>query len=90
VDLRGGSYQDVVAYVREWPMGKAQAVNSNATWNHVRVEVHGDRMRVLVNGDPCLDRPLTRVTHGAIALAAYTGGAAQCTVYYDNIVVTAL
>ncbi|MEQ1831434.1 MAG: hypothetical protein ABL977_00150 [Candidatus Eisenbacteria bacterium] len=31
----------------------------------------------------------TRLT-GAIALPAYTGGSAQCTVYYDNIVVTAL
>jgi len=90
VDLRGGSYQDVVAYMREWPMGKAPAINSNAEWNHVRIEVQGDRMRIRVNGDLCLNRPLTRATHGGIALAAYTGGAAQCTVYYDNVVVTAL
>ena len=27
---------------------------------------------------------------GGIALAAYGGGVAQCTVYYDNVVVTAL
>ena len=26
--------------------------------------------------------------NGAIALPAYTGGVGQCTVYYDNIVVT--
>ena len=27
---------------------------------------------------------------GGIALAAYTGGVGECTVYYDNVVVTSL
>lgn len=89
IDLRGGTYQDVVAYVREWPLGKAAANNATGTWNHVRVEVTGTRLRVFVNGDLRIERPVAGDAHGAIALAAYTGGAGQCTVYYDNVVVTA-
>jgi hypothetical protein len=88
VDLRGGTYQDVIAYIREWPVGKAPAINSNATWNHVRIEVHGDRMIVRVNGDPALDRSISKAPRGGIAMAAYTGGAGECTVYYDNVIVT--
>jgi hypothetical protein len=90
VDLRGGTYQDVVAYIREWPAGKAAAVNANATWNHLRVEVRDARMIVWVNGELRLDRSIARASkRGGIALAAYTGGAGECTVYYDNVVVTA-
>jgi hypothetical protein len=88
VDLRGGTYQDVVAYVRDWPVGKGAAVNANAVWNHVQIEVVGDRLRVSVNGDLKIDHRQTRAHQGRIALAAYTGGAGQCTVYYDNVVVT--
>jgi hypothetical protein len=89
IDLRGGTYQDVVAYMREWPLGRATAVTADGTWNHVRIEVVADRMRVWVNGEPKLDRTALRARQGRIAMAAYTGGAAQCTVYYDNVVVTA-
>ncbi len=89
IDVRGGAYQDVVAYVREWPLGKARAITADAAWNHVRIEVVGDRLRVWVNGDLRLDREQGRVHEGRIALAAYTGGGGQCTVYYDNVVVTA-
>lgn len=92
VDLRGGSYQDVLMYHREWPLGRASATNANGTWNHVRVEARGNRFRVFVNGELKLDRAEVKNARltGAIALPAYTGGAAQCTVYYDNVVVTAL
>ncbi len=90
VDLRGGTYQDIVAYLRQWPMGKARVTNANATWNHVRVEARSDRYRVFVNGELKIDRTDTRRTAGRIALAAYTGGVGQCTVYYDNVVVTKL
>lgn len=93
VDVRGGSYQDVVMYVNEWPMGRARATNANGTWNHLRVEARGNRFRVFVNGELKIDRVDTRSNrhlrrNGAIALPAYTGGVGQCTVYYDNIVVT--
>jgi len=87
VDLRGGAYQDVVAYARAWRQGDAPAINPDAAWNHVRIEVHGRRFRVWVNGDLRLDHALTRTLHGRIALAAYTGGTGRCTVYYDNVVV---
>ena len=92
VDLRGGSYQDVLLYLREWPMGRASATNANGTWNHLRVEARGERFRVFVNGELKIDRPDTRNARrsGRIALPAYTGGVAQCTVYYDNVVVTSL
>lgn len=92
VDLRGGSYQDVVMYLREWPMGRASATNGNGTWNHLRVEARGIRFRVWVNGELKIDRMDARNARrsGRIALPAYTGGVAQCTVYYDNVVVTSL
>jgi hypothetical protein len=92
VDLRGGSYQDVVMYQREWPMGRAQATNANGTWNHLRVEARGHRYKVFVNGELKLDRLDGRNARraGRIALPAYTGGVGKCTVYYDNVVVTRL
>jgi len=92
IDLRSGSYQDVVAYLREWPMGKAQATNANGVWNHLRVEMRGNRLRVRVNGELRLERIDARRARarGGIALPAYTGGIGKCTVYYDNVVVTKL
>jgi len=90
VDLRGGSYQDVVMYERQNSLGRAHATNANGTWNHLRVEARGSRYRVYVNGELKLDRVDTRSARraGSIALPAYTGGVGQCTVYYDNVVVT--
>lgn len=92
VDLRGGTYQDVVMYQREWPMGRAKATNANGTWNHLRVEAQGDRYRVYVNGELKIERVDARANRrrGRIALPAYTGGVGQCTVYYDNVIVRAL
>ena len=92
IDLRSGTYQDVVVYRGILPMGKAQAINANGVWNHLRVEIRGDRMRVRVNGEMRLERTDARSdrTRGGIALPAYTGGVGQCTVYYDNVIVTKL
>lgn len=90
VDLRGPGYQDVVMHVREWPLGKASVLNPNGVWHHLRVEARGQRFRVWVNGALAIDRPDARRArpNGRIALAAYTGGVGECTVYYDNVVVT--
>jgi hypothetical protein len=92
VDLRGPGYQDVLLHRREWPLGKASAVNGNAVWHHLRVETFGARVRVFVNGELKIDRGDSRVSTGSgrIALAGYTGGVGEATVYYDNVVVTLL
>jgi len=90
IDLRGGTYQDIVAHIREWPVGKARVTNANGTWSHVRMEARGERFRVYVNGERLIERNDSRRPAGRIALAAYTGGVGKCTVYYDNVVVTAL
>ncbi len=92
VDLRGPGYQDVLLNRREWPMGKAPAANLNGEWHHLRIEARGHRYRVLVDGVLKLDRVDEHRSYprGRIALAAYTGGVARCTVYYDNVVVSAL
>ncbi|MCC6350438.1 MAG: hypothetical protein IT347_12695 [Candidatus Eisenbacteria bacterium] len=90
VDLRGGGYQDIVAHIREWPVGRARVTNANATWSHVRIEAKGDRFRVYVNGDLRIQRSDARRPNGRIALAAYTGGVGKFTAYYDNVVVTLL
>ncbi|HEY3214998.1 MAG TPA: DUF1080 domain-containing protein [Candidatus Eisenbacteria bacterium] len=92
VDLRGPGYQDVLLQRREWPLDKARVVNANGVWHHLRVEARGHRYRVWVNGALLLDRDDSRQARprGRIALAAYTGGVGECTVYYDNVLVTAL
>lgn len=92
IDLRGPGYQDVVAHIGPIPLGKARVVNPNGVWHHLRVEARGQSIRVFVNGTLLLDRAEARrsPSNGRIALAAYTGGVAECTVYYDNVVVTEL
>ena len=92
VDLRGPGYQDVLLNRQEWPMGKARVINANGVWHHLRIEAKGHRYRVFVNGDLMIDKvdPHRSRPNGRIALAAYTGGGGLCTVYYDNVVVTAL
>jgi hypothetical protein len=87
-------------YQGSWPLGRATTTNANGTWNHIRVEARGRRYRVFVNGEQRLDKndgraesrgdPHSAKQFGRIALPAYTGGVGQCTVYYDNVVVTAL
>jgi hypothetical protein len=90
VDLRGPGYQDVILNRREWPMGKARAINANAAWQHLRFEACEHRYRVWVNGVLLIDKTDSKRSRsrGGIALAAYTGGVGQCTVYYDNVLVT--
>jgi hypothetical protein len=92
VDLRGPGYHDVVMHLHQWPLGKASALNPNGVWHHLRVEARGLRFRVWVNGALAIDRADARGArpNGRIALAAYTGGVGECTVYYDNVVVTEL
>ncbi len=91
VDLRGPGYQDLVLHRREWPMGKARAINPNGVWHHLRIEAREHRYRVWLNGALLLDKsdPKRSRARGGIALAAYTGGVGQCTLYYDNVLVTA-
>lgn len=92
VDLRGPGYQDVLLQRREWPLGRAQVANGNGVWHHLRVEAHGHTYKVFVNGKLEIEREDGRKsrTRGRIALPAYTGGGAECTVFYDNVVVTRL
>jgi hypothetical protein len=91
-DLRGPGYQDVLLHRGLVPLGKADAPNANGTWHHVRIEAKEDYYRVFIDDvlkvvrrDKANHRP-----RGRIALAAYTGGVGECTVYYDNVVVTPL
>jgi len=92
VDLRGPGYQDVLLHRREWKMGQADVQNANGVWHHVRIEARGHRYRVWVDEALLIDRedPRRARPRGRIALAAYTGGSGQCTVYYDNVIVTSL
>lgn len=92
VDLRGPGYQDVLLQRREWPMSKARVPNGNGQWHHLRIEARNHRYRVWVNGAVLIDKedPKKARPRGGIALAAYTGGVGECTLYFDNLVVTAL
>jgi len=92
VDLRGSDYQDVLLQRREWPLAKISVTNANGVWHHLRVECRGRRYRVWVNDTVVIDKEDSRKARmsGGIALAAYTGGVGECTLYYDNVVVTSL
>src|SRR5262245_15733547 len=93
VDLRGPGYDDLKLYVNEYPVGSGKFSNANGTWYHMRVEIRGkDKCRVTVNGKVLFNQGLRHdpPPRGGIGLSAYTGGLAQCTTYYDNVVVTAL
>ena len=78
--------------LRGWQMGRAPATNLGGEWHHLRIEARGHRYRVFVDGVLKLDRLDEHRSYpqGRIALAAYTGGVGRCTVYYDNVVVSAL
>jgi hypothetical protein len=92
IDLRGPGYQDLKLHLNELPMGRVSVINGNGMWHHLRVEIRGSVCRVWVNGDEVIQKkiPLKLPPSGSIALAAYTGGVGQCTVYYDNVVVAPL
>ena len=92
VDLRGPGYEDVVLHRREWKMGQANVQNANGVWHHIRIEARGHHYRVWIDEALLIDKddPRRARPRGRIALAAYTGGSGQCTVFYDNVIVTAL
>jgi hypothetical protein len=92
VDLRGPGYQDVLLHRREWKMGQADVQNANGMWHHIRIEARGHHYRVFVDQALLIDKedPRKARPSGRIALPAYTGGSGECTVYYDNVVVTSL
>ena len=92
VDLRGDGYDDVLLYRGVRKLAEASVANRNGRWHHLRVEARGARYKVYVNGRLKIDyddqsnpRP-----SGRLALAAYTGGAGESEVMYDNIVVRSL
>ena len=93
IDLRGPNHNDVLVYLNSLPVGSGKVENANGVWHHVRVEVRGSSFRVTVDDRMVADKHLLvkkPPRRGGIALAAYAGGVAQCTVYYDNVVVTPL
>ena len=92
IDLRGPNHNDVLVYLNSLPVGSGKVENANGAWHHMRVEIRGNSCRVTVDDHVIVDKHLTfkAPAHGGIALAAYAGGVAQCTVYYDNVVVTPL
>ncbi len=92
VDLRGVGYGDVVMYRGYSKLGHHAAANPNGSWNHLRIEALGPRYRVFVNGQLAIDfsDPHNKRPRGRIALVAYTGGAGQCEVLYDNVIVREL
>ena len=93
VDLRAGDHNDVLAYVNRFPVGSGKVQNENGAWHHMRIEIRGSSFRILVDGTLVEDKHLkikTPPRSGGIVLAAYAGGVGECTVYYDNVVVTPL
>jgi hypothetical protein len=92
IDLRGPGYHDVLLHLQELPLVSAPVHNDNGIWHHLRVEALDSRYRVVVDGKLVLDQadPRRSSRQGRIGLAAYTGGDGRCTVYYSNVVVTAL
>jgi len=92
IDLRGPGYQDLKVHLNESPITRVDIANANTVWHHMHVEIRGLRCRILVDGTELVNKrmPNRIPLSGKIALMAYTGGAGECTVYYDNVVVTSL
>ena len=92
IDLRGPGYEDLKVHLNEFPIARAAFSNANSEWHHLRIELRGPRCRVVVDDQEVVSRklPTSAPSRGGLALAAYTGGVAECTVYYDNIMVTSL
>ncbi len=90
VDLRGPAYHDVLLHRGMKRLGDAKVQNPNGEWHHIRLEVRGTRYVVFVNQKKLIEAEEFERKSGGIALAAYTGGAAKCTVYYDNVAVSKL
>ena len=92
IDLRSNRYMDILMYRGYEHWARASIPNRNGVWYHVRIEARRNRYRVFVNDTPTIDftdesnsRP-----RGRIALAAYTGGVAECEILFDNVEVRAL
>lgn len=92
VDLRAAPHHDVLLYVNQFPVGSGKVENANGSWHHMRVEMRGSSCRVTIGDRVVFDKHprIKPPPRGGIALAAYAGGVGQCTVYYDNVVVTPL
>jgi hypothetical protein len=92
VDLRGPGYNDIRVHLSATPLGRIDVINGNGIWHHIRMEVRDRHCRVLVGNQVLLDRFVSKrlPPGGGIALAAYTGGVGECTVFFDNVVVTPL
>ncbi len=90
VDLRGDRYGDLLVYRGARKLARTKFPNRNGRWYHLRVELAGDRVRVLVDGRQIADARDEKPTHGPMALAAYTGGAGACELQFDNVRVTSL
>ena len=93
VDLRAGGHDDVLLYATQFPVGSGKAANANGAWHHMRVEIRGvNACMVAIDGRTVFEGHLKfhAPPRGGIGLAAYAGGVGQCTVYYDNVIVTPL
>ena len=92
IDLRGPDYHDLKLYINQVSVGSAKVANEDRAWHHIHVDIRGNDCRVTVGGHVVFDQRLRHAAppRGGIALTAYTGGRGQCTVYYDNIIVTPL
>jgi hypothetical protein len=92
VDLRGPGLGDVIMYRGYTRLGRHEVECPNGTWNHLRIEAQGPRYRVFVNGQLAIEfsERRNKRPRGRLALVAYTGGAGECEVVFDNVVVRAL
>ena len=90
--LRGPGHGELRMLKGRRSMGKVSVLNGNAAWYHLRVEVQGRSYRIFVDQQLALEKRDSRgsLATGQIALLAYTGRSASCTVYYDNVLVTSL
>jgi hypothetical protein len=90
IDLRGTGYHDVLLYRGHSAIARASAPNANNQPHHLRIEAEGTRYRVYVDGELKIDCNDSSLNKGKVALAAYTGGAGECEVWFDHVVVTRL
>lgn len=95
VNLRSDPFNDVVLDKIAAPNGPVVRLaitplpNTNGTWLHLRIEAHGPRIQVSIDGIPYIDYvdpdPLLA---GGVCLRGYTGSGGSHLVQWDNVFIT--
>ena len=89
LDVRGAGHRSAPLRHGEVALAETPIAHGNGAFSHLRIEVRGKHVRVIVNGELRVDRDVPDEHHADVVLAARAAGA-RSAVDFDNFVVSAL